>query len=206
MGFLDKIFGKENVKTVKKDDKCQSGCCSASTPIEEPIEEPIKEPIKSSLNLEKKIGLNFEKMGLNDPETLKKRLFILDVSGSMSETVDKERKIDHLKNIMKKYPDANMMTFSIRVSFIKKASDIPEPQSSTNLAYALECVKDNKTLSPERLVLISDGEPDSKQDAFAEAIKLGLPIDIIFIGRKGSDGDLFMEELAKKTNGSHFVV
>ncbi len=199
MGFLDKIFGKEKVKT--EENKCQDDNCSSRQ-----ASKPVEEPVKSTLNLEKKIGLNFEKMGLNDPETLKKRLFVLDISGSMAEIVDGKRKIDHLRNIMEKYPDANMMTFSTRTNFIKKASDIPEPQSSTDLAYALECVRNNKILSPERLVLISDGEPDSRQSSIAEAIKLGLPIDIIFIGRKGSSGELFMEELAKKTGGQHFVV
>lgn len=196
MGFLDKLLGRNRSEkiTIK----------SSMPEPEQPIQ-PIQS-IKPKLDLSKRIGLNFEKMNLNDPDTIKKRVFLLDVSGSMGDSVDGKKKILHLRNVMEKYPNARMMCFSSNISMIHDAWSIPDPQDTTNLAKALRHVLLEKGSPPERLVLVSDGEPDSEIDALEVAKQLKVPIDIIFIGHKGSRGDLFMEKLARHTGGQNFIV
>lgn len=162
-------------------------------------------PIKQStggLNLSKKIESSFDTLNLNKEDVRKKRRFLLDVSGSMEDEIHNVRKIDSLREVMGKYPDANKTCFSTDVSNCDK---IPEPNGGTNLARALRFVK-SVNPTPERVILVSDGEPDSKSDAKRAAVELGIPIDIIFIGEEKSDGHWFMEELAELTRGQHFVV
>ena len=146
-------------------------------------------------------------MDLNKREVLLKNLFLLDVSGSMDNIVDGKRKIDHLRSIMADYPDAKMICFSSEVFKGKNnmPMPIPEPNGSTDLAKALKTIKSEK-MSSERIVLVSDGEPDDKALALNSAQQLNLPIDIIFIGEEKSDGEAFMEQLAKQTGGQHFTV
>ncbi len=191
MGFLDSTLKKK--------------------PKEQKIEQTLEQPSVNSqalsemtpkLDLSKKIGLNFSKLNLDKQEVRKKTHFLLDVSGSMDSYINNTRKIDSLRDVMGKYPDAHKTCFS---SGVLNSDRIPEPDGTTNLASALRFVK-SVTPTPERIVLISDGEPNSISDSRKAAVELGLPIDIIFIGDKGSEGEKFMEELAKMTNGQHFVV
>jgi hypothetical protein len=188
MGFLDKILGRKP---------------KVEQPIVQPIELPTETPKpKSKLTLEKKIGLNLEKMNLNLNETV----FVLDVSGSMGDRIYGKEKIDSLRDIMEKYQDAKMICFSTNVKSINKASDIPDPSGSTDLAEALIYVGRNISPEPKKIVLISDGQPDSKPKALLIAKELEIPIDIIFIGTSGTYSEKFMEELANATGGKHFVV
>jgi hypothetical protein len=55
-------------------------------------------------------------------------------------------------------------------------------------------------------VLISDGEPDDMVAATREATGFSVPIDIIFIGQKGSSGERFMIDLASLTRGRQFTI
>lgn len=167
-----------------------------------------KEEEKKPLDLAKKIALNFEKLDLHKEDVRKKRLFVLDVSGSMDDKIGGKRKINHLRDVMAKYPDAKILCFS---SNIKKASDtqsIPDPGGSTNLGGAFKYIIDNimKIDAPERLVLVSDGEPDDERYAIEQAKHLSLPIDIIFIGEKDSRGNRFMHQLATAAGGQEFQV
>lgn len=185
-GFFDDIIKK------RPDDKAQAQ----------------KEEDKKPLDLTKKISLNFEKLDLHKEEVRKKRLFALDVSGSMDDKIGEKRKINHLRDVMAKYPDAKILCFS---SNIKKASgtqSIPDPGGSTNLAGAFKYINENmmKIEPPERIVLVSDGEPDDERGALERAKNLSLPIDIIFIGEKDSKGHKFMHQLATATGGQEFQV
>lgn len=202
MNILDKLLGKGKQKKQEQ----------IST-IDVPLSiEPIKEQTSTStgtLDLSKRIELNLEKLDLNKPEVLEKTLFLLDVSGSMDVKIKGIRKIDSLRDVMDKYPNAEMICFSSGVNTITKSSEIPEPYGGTNLAHALEYISRDicsSVRAPERIVLVSDGEPDSNSGALDEAKTLGLPIDIIFIGSKGSDGEKFMKELSSLTWGKHFTV
>jgi hypothetical protein len=170
----------------------------------QPISIKTVTPLK--LDLSKRIGLNFEKLNLNKPEVLENIIFLLDISGSMDSIVDDKSKIDHLTDVMLKYPDAKMICFSSKVEMIDNIKNIPRPAGSTNLALALKYIKSKEDNTIERVVLVSDGEPDDKNEAFKASEKLNLPIDIIFIGKMGTDAEIFMEQLSKQTGGQHFTV
>lgn len=158
------------------------------------------------LDLSKKMDNSFKKLNLDKPDVLSSRLFVLDTSGSMDDEVDDKRKIDHLRNTMKNYTSARKICFSDKIYTDNK---IPEPSGSTDLARALRYISKMPDM-PKRIVLVSDGEPNSECEALDAATSLELPIDIIFIGderRNGKNkGWLFMEKLAEITGGENFIV
>lgn len=127
-------------------------------------------------------------------------IFLLDVSGSMSDYVDDKPKIAHLREVMQDYQANRKVSFSGRIY----ESQIPEPQSNTNMALGFQHLQ---TIIPKPIsvVLISDGEPDNPENAIVEAIKLHTPINIVFIGDKGSRGEQFMIHLASLTGGKQFT-
>ena len=185
MGFLDNIFKKKlKEQTIENKDK------------------ETEEPSVGRIDLSKKIGLNFSKLNLDKEDVRTNTLFLLDVSGSMDEKVDRVKKIDSLREVMRRYPDAKKICFS---TYVDEYVDIPEPSGSTDLTQALKFIKSNYS-TYKRIVLVSDGEPNNRKHAKEAASELSLPIDIIFIGKKGDEGERFMEELALTTNGQHFVV
>lgn len=167
-------------------------------------EEPVKtESINThKLDLTKKMDNSFKKLNLDKPDVLSGTLFLLDVSGSMGEKSGDKRKIDHLRLVINNYPMGRKICFS---SNVDKGDKIPEPNGSTNLARALRHISGMPN-KPKRIVLVSDGEPDSESDALTEANHMELPIDIVFIGNKESKGQLFMEKLAARTGGNNFIV
>lgn len=71
---------------------------------------------------------------------------------------------------------------------------------STDLAGALLFVKvaDECGL---KIVVISDGEPDSKADALYVAKNFSSPIDVIYCGKEGGAGQKFLFKLASMTGG-----
>lgn len=124
----------------------------------------------------------------------------------MSARSGEKRKIDHLRDVMTPYQDAKMLCFSSSISKVSDAKFIPEPDGGTNLARAFKYIKTDMVEKPERIVLVSDGEPDNEKDALEQSKNLSLPIDIIFIGKKESKGYNFMQRLASATGGQEFQV
>ena len=197
MGFFDDILKKkekpkEPVQTEKP---------------KEPVQTQKEEEKKPPLDLTKKIALNFEKLNLHKEDVRKKRLFLLDVSGSMNERIGEKKKINHLRDVMANYQDAKILCFSSNVHKLSDTQSIPDPDGSTNLGKAFKyIIADTEVEKPERVVLVSDGEPDNERDALEQAKNLALPIDIIFIGEKESKGNRFMHQLASATGGQEFQV
>ena len=201
MGFLDNLLKrekpKEKVKIYPTIDIQKVDLTKDSQKIDITKDNQADPQVLSD-----KIKLNFTKLNLDKPEVLSDTAFLLDVSGSMSAKVGKERKIDHLRNVMGGYPAAKKFSFSDNVHDEK---NIPEPNGSTDLAKAFRYLR-NTGLKPKRVVLVSDGEPNEESSALNEAKELAIPIDIIFIGDKGSRGERFMEKLASASGGQHMVV
>jgi hypothetical protein len=195
MGFLD--FLKKDKPKIEKEK-----ISSKDDLVEEEKISPKDVATKDIQVLSDKIKLNFVKLNLDKPEVLADTVFLLDVSGSMNEKVGKERKIDHLRDVMSSYPNANKFCFS---DDVYNKQNIPEPNGSTNLAKGFRYLQ-NTEFKAKRVVLVSDGEPDNESSALNEANKLFVPVDIIYIGDKGSRGERFMERLASSTGGKHFIV
>jgi hypothetical protein len=133
----------------------------------------------------------------------KRSLLLLDVSGSMDGLVEgTARKIDKLRNVVDTLLQTHpvpMAAFGISGSGVELVERIPEPSGLTPLHKAIAF---GRVQEANHLVVVTDGEPDSKEAAFEEARKFGGPIDVFFVGVAGAPGAAFCAELARRTGGS----
>lgn len=124
-------------------------------------------------------------------------VIMLDVSGSMAETVESgQRKIDVLRQAVSRPKQGNeiIITFGSFASSIPSFEQIPEPFGGTNMADAINIAL---PLIPYSTLIISDGLPDSKAQALNSAKKLSGIINTLFIGRDDdTEAKAFMRELA----------
>lgn len=79
---------------------------------------------------------------------------------------------------------------------------IPPPCGGTPLHLAIDFGKSN---GHARLIVISDGCPDSEHAALEAANRFGGRIDVVFIGNKGERGEAFLLSLARTTGGESFT-
>lgn len=117
---------------------------------------------------------------------------LLDISSSMCRRMgaDNIRKIDNLRIVAEKLNFRKIVFHS----FAEESWDIPEPKGSTAMHLAFNLAKSQGI---KKVVLITDGEPDSAGMALESA--KGLEVDIIYIG----DGEppLFLSDLTNTTGG-----
>lgn len=130
-------------------------------------------------------------------EIFQDTIFLLDFSGSMDEYLENKPKIEHLKNALKKLhiDPKNCVSFE---SFVQDGI-MSETGGSTRLHAAFEHIKGRKF---NKIMVISDGQPDSPEMALQKAKELGKPVNILFIGKDGNYGEEFMKELASVTKGN----
>ena len=183
MGILDSILGR--IPSPSKEEGSNSG---GKLPL---------------LNLEKPLSINLVKSLRALDLNLDKSLFILDISGSMASRIKGKRKIDSLREVMEKIPNARIICFS---SQVYRTSNIPEPNGSTKMDLAFNNIGLNDLMILDKIVLISDGEPDNVSSALSSAKVLKRPIDVIYIGEKGDSGEIFMDTLAKNTGGRRITI
>lgn len=126
-------------------------------------------------------------------------IFLLDCSGSMSESVDGRSKILHLEDVMRDYQAVRKVGFSDSVFAWQQGI---RPAGNTGMALAFRHLQSQK---PEKVVLVSDGCPDNEEDAIHEAVALHIPVNIVYIGEKGDRGEAFMQRLATATGGKTFT-
>lgn len=133
-------------------------------------------------------------------------VILLDVSGSMgasdapSGLTRKQAAENELISLQQKYPGkVALICFGSDVAFSPGGTPI-YAGSTTNMAGALKFVKvaDDTGL---KIVLITDGEPDSKSETLKEARQFKSRIDAIFIGREGGSGMRFLNQLIGITGG-----
>ncbi len=164
---------------------------------------------EKGLSLSQKLSKGLEE--IKAKKDFLKKIFLLDISGSMDMYIEGKSKLDHLRDIMREYPEARKICFSSDVYCeVDRNGNVDctipmSAQGSTDLARAIGYLR-TLIKRPERIVLISDGEPDDSNAATREAIGFSVPIDIIFIGQKGSSGERFMINLAKFTRGRQFTI
>jgi Mg-chelatase subunit ChlD len=139
-------------------------------------------------------------------------VLVVDVSSSM-ETKDAgnfERRVDvarrEVAKLQRRMPGKlAIVAFNYDASW-DPAGKLPEPCGSTNVAGALEYVRD--LLGPGaqglKVVVISDGEPDSAEAALAEAALLkaaGATISTVYCGPDHGHGKGFLNRLASTGGG-----
>lgn len=132
-----------------------------------------------------------------------RRIIACDVSGSMNESAGSSRKIDVLRealsDITNSVSDCTILTFASYVKLIDKPNSLPSPSGGTALHLALLAAR---SLSPENVLVISDGHPDSAELAFKAAASLSGRIDVIYVGPDDDEGaKSFMLALARMHGG-----
>ncbi len=133
-------------------------------------------------------------------ENVERRVVLLDISGSMCLVVDTRRKVDILREVMKKI-GSGFETWCFSTNCVKTAY-IPEPDGSTDLEKAFLAV--GKGMSS--LLLVSDGLPDEPISALQRAREIVCAVDVIYIGKPGDEGEAFMRCLAEETGGKYMTV
>ena len=94
---------------------------------------------------------------------------------------------------------ARVVVFNDSVVEVKREKRLPDPCGGTDLAMGVRYVT---TLEPARTILISDGEPNSSDAAFAAAEKLPGILDTIFVGDDNDEpAKQFMRDLATRCGG-----
>lgn len=127
-------------------------------------------------------------------------VILADISTSMGGPAwGGQRKIDVLRQAVAgalQQATAQLMVFS---SDVRTVSTVPEPDGNTNLALALEHVKD---MDPGVTLVISDGIPDNEAAALAVARTFRGVIDVLYIGPEtDAKAIAFMRRLAAAANG-----
>jgi len=132
-------------------------------------------------------------------------VLLADVSQSMSSAASGDmRKIDVLREAVAvaraNRPGAMLVAFSAAA---REVDSIPEPESSTDLANALEAVRQH---DPGVTLLISDGQPDDPAAALRVARTWRGVIDVLYVGPECDTKAIdFMRALAAATAGSVHV-
>ena len=133
-------------------------------------------------------------------------IIIVDTSGSMDQGDSRDGRTrydvacEELKNLQAQLPGKlALLSFSDNVIFCP--SGIPFQFSQmTNLAKALKFAK-VADMAGMRFIVISDGEPDSEEEALKVSKTFKARIDTIYVGPRGGDGEAFLNRLAKASGG-----
>lgn len=119
---------------------------------------------------------------------------LLDISGSM-----RGWKITELRKLADEFRQARRFEFSSACDEIPASAQVSEPNGGTALDVGFLYVKKRGIT---HVVLITDGEPDSRRKAIDAAI--GLKVDCFYVGPDDNDSSLkFLEELAVGTGGQY---
>jgi Mg-chelatase subunit ChlD len=134
-------------------------------------------------------------------------MLLIDTSGSMSTPVQHgKRAIDALREVVKEIKAAGQVPmiafggpYDAQVRFV---DEVPEPDGGTPLHLAIPFAKQ---YGATRLVVVSDGMPDLREQSMMEASAFGGQIDVMFVGNTDEDawagGSNFLKELAAATGG-----
>lgn len=133
-------------------------------------------------------------------------VILVDTSGSMAACDSRggqsryDVACEELAKIQAQMP-GRVAILSFSSSTILCPGGVPAFQGgSTDLAGALEFAK-QADVPGVRLIVISDGEPDSESGALQEAGKIKAPISTIFVGPEGGHGWGFLRRLAAANGG-----
>lgn len=128
---------------------------------------------------------------------------VADVSGSMAEPAGERRKIDVLAAAIAEarpdMPEQETIAFATTARVLGPAERLPDPAGGTamHLGLAEAARRDGK-----RVLVISDGMPDDRRQALAEADRLasaGATIDVLYVGPETDASAIaFMRSLVRR--------
>lgn len=96
-----------------------------------------------------------------------------------------------------------ILSFSSTVTLCP--SGVPTFQGGgTDLAGALQFAK-QADVPGVRMIVISDGQPDSEAEALDVARTITAPISTVYVGPEGGHGQAFLAQLARANNGAAVV-
>jgi hypothetical protein len=127
-------------------------------------------------------------------------VLLLDASGSMA--AGNPRRIDLLWEMLQalRTPQAcwRVAVFNTSCRWSGVAA-VPEPDGDTDLAGAFEVIG---KVNPLRVTVITDGQPNDTEAAYAAGVRLGCPVHILFVGDPGDEDALaFCRRLCETTGG-----
>jgi hypothetical protein len=112
-------------------------------------------------------------------------ILLCDVSGSMewtvgtSERTRRDKLIEAVTRVVAQQPGIRVFAFNDHCLPVPDPQHMPEAEGGTDLAGALRTLREYR---PERLVLVTDGEPDNEGKALAAALQLNSVIHVLFVG------------------------
>ena len=158
---------------------------------------------KSALD---RLNRSLEKSSLDDlvKARTQRALLLVDCSDSMGIRVRTgERRIEALRKVVTTLRETHsvpMAAFGLRgAEPVAVVDSVPEPQGGTPLDLAIEFGTEQ---GATKLVIVTDGEPNSEEAALDAARRFGGPIDVFYIGNGNDRGFRFCKELAETTGGT----
>lgn len=132
---------------------------------------------------------------------------LLDCSSSMGDGMrNGQMKIDGLRDVVATIKQRQPVTmvafgpaFDGRAVFFTDA--VPKPAGSTPLHEAIDFAR---AQGAGRILVVSDGQPNSAFHASDAAEKFGGVIDTVFVGNPGGEGSAFLAKLAADSGGVSF--
>lgn len=137
---------------------------------------------------------------------------LVDASGSMNDGMrNGKTKMQGLQEVvtdLKSKRPLKMIAFGGRRGGAYLCDDgVPHAGGGTPLHLAIDLAKQQGF---GRVIVISDGQPDSKELAMQAARNFGGQIDVVYVGdpfdpnQPWIDGEMFLRTLAESTGGSEF--
>jgi len=134
-------------------------------------------------------------------------VIVVDTSGSMCATDSRGGKsrydiaLEELAKLQRSMPGKIAVIAFSDIAIFVPGGQPPFLSGGTNLAGALRFAK-VADVSGIRFVVISDGEPDSRDDALAVARTYRNRIDVIYVGpEEQPEGRAFLAQLARTSGG-----
>jgi hypothetical protein len=130
------------------------------------------------------------------------QVILADVSASMAgASTGEERRIDVMRRALTGAATARLVAFSDVPREVDEAAALPAPSGGTALHLALDFAA---RLAPGRTLVVSDGEPDSEEEALAAADRVPGVIDVIYCGPASNlRAQAFLARLARAGGGRY---
>lgn len=128
-------------------------------------------------------------------------VLLLDLSGSMEHLVGtsgqtrRDMLAQAVANVVPRHPGIQVYAFNYTVERIyEPLNGLPPAIGGTDLTAALQHIR---TVQPDTLILVSDGEPDDAKSALTAAVMLNARISAIYCGDESNRRAMsFLRDLA----------